>query len=70
MEELPAVEVSDNEKWIVLAYRRYLEDNQMIQHQLEDGMLDGMGAVKMGSMATTSFFNTVTRTLMKDLERR
>lgn len=70
-DQLPQTEdLTENERWVVLAYRRLVEDTKMVKYQAEDGMLNTLGALSMTMLATRTFMDTVNRHVIRDVMGR
>jgi len=68
MDDLPGyTELTDQERWVVLAYRRFKDDYKLIDTQARDGMLDNTGAVSHAMLAAQSFMGSVQRHLIEEI---
>lgn len=69
MDDWPAYnDLTQRESYIILAYRRLLEDHKLINNQATDGMLDFMGAATMSTLALSNFLGTLQRHLVDELK--
>ena len=69
MDDLPSYnDLTEREKYIIIAYRRLLEDHKLINTQAEEGMLDFFGAASMSTLSLSSFVNVLQRHLVDELK--
>lgn len=74
MEDMPLDDIpgysdlTDTERWVILAYRRLKEDYSLIKQQAEEGMLDNAGASNHAILASTTFVGAIQRYLVKEMK--
>lgn len=70
LDDMPGyTDLTDQERWVILAYRRLKDDYSMIDNQVKDGMLDTQGAVPHAALATQSFIRSVYSHLIDEMKR-
>lgn len=69
LDDMPGYsDLTDTEKWAVLAYRRLKEDYRLINQQAKEGMLDNAGASSHAILATTTFVGAIQRYVVKEMK--
>lgn len=69
LDDMPGYrDLTDTERWVILAYRRLKEDYRMINDQAKDGMLDELGATKHGVLASTTFIGAIHRYVVQEMK--
>ena len=69
MDDVPGYgDLTDTERWVVLAYRRLKDDYKMINEQAKEGMLDNVGASNHAILASTTFITAIQRYVVKEMK--
>ena len=70
LDDMPGYgDLSDTERWIVLSYRRLLDDYKLIDVQAKEGMLDYNGAVTHAAIASKTFMESIHRHLVDEMTK-
>ena len=69
LDDMPGYsDLTDTERWVVLAYRRLKEDYRLINQQAKEGMLDNMGATSHAILASTTFVGAIQRYVVQEMK--
>ena len=69
LDDMPGYgDLTDQERWVILAYRRLKDDYKLVDTQAKEGMLDTQGATAHAILATQSFLGTVHRHLVEEMK--
>lgn len=70
LDDMPGYgDLSDTERWIVLSYRRLLDDYKLIDVQAKEGMLDFNGAATHAAIASKTLMESVHRHLVEEMKK-
>ena len=69
LDDVPSYnDLSQHESYLILAFRRLLEDHKMIDMQATEGMLDYSGAANMSVLSMQQFYGLVQRYLVASIK--
>ena len=69
LDDVPSYnDLTQHESYLILAFRRLLEDHKMIDTQATEGMLDYSGAANMSVLSMQQFYGVVQRYLIASIK--
>ena len=70
LDDVPSYnDLTQHESYLILAFRRLLDDHKMIDMQATEGMLDYSGAANMSVLSMQQFYGLVQRYLVDELRK-
>ena len=71
LDDVPSYnDLTQHESYLILAFRRLLEDHKLIDIQASEGMLDYSGAANMSVLSMQQFYGLVQRYLVDELRNK
>ena len=71
LDDVPSYnDLTQHESYLILAFRRLLDDHKLIDMQATEGMLDYIGAANMSGLSLQQFMGLVQRYLVDELRNK
>ena len=71
LDDVPSYnDLTQHESYLILAFRRLLDDHKLIDTQATEGMLDYSGAANMSVLSMQQFYGLVQRYLVNELKNK